>query len=39
MRPALARTLHQLSVVTQTMRLGLLEQVTGQKLLEPAKTP
>ena len=30
------RTLHQLSVVTQTMRLGLLEQVTGQKLLEPA---
>ena len=31
------RTLHQLSVVTQPMRLGLLEQVTGQKLLEPAK--
>jgi hypothetical protein len=31
------RTLHQLSVVTQVMRLELLEKVTGQKLLEPAK--
>ena len=31
------RTLHQLSVVTQVMRLGLLEKVTGQKLLQPAK--
>ena len=31
------RTLHQLSMVTQVMRLGLLEQVTGQKLLGPAK--
>jgi hypothetical protein len=30
-------TLHQLSVVTQTMRLGLLEKVTGQKLLGPSK--
>jgi len=30
------RTLHQLSVVTQVMRLELLEKVTGQKLLAPA---
>jgi hypothetical protein len=31
------RSLHQLSVVTTTMRLQLLEKVTGQKLLAPAK--
>jgi hypothetical protein len=30
------RTLHQLSVVTQQMRLELLEKVTGMKLLQPA---
>jgi hypothetical protein len=33
------RTLHQLSIVTQVMRLELLEKITGQKLLAPAKPP
>ena len=31
------RTLHQLAVITPTMRLELLEKVSGQKLLAPAK--
>jgi len=31
------RTLHQLSVVTQTMRLELLQKVTGMQLLQPAQ--
>jgi hypothetical protein len=30
------RTLHQLSVVTQAMRLELLQKVTGMQLLQPA---
>jgi hypothetical protein len=33
------RSLHQLSVVTQPMRLELLQKVTGMQLLQPAKAP
>jgi hypothetical protein len=33
------RTLHQLSVVTQPMRLELLQKVTGMQLIQPAPAP
>jgi len=33
------RTLHQLSVVTQQMRLELLQKATGMQLLQPAGAP
>jgi hypothetical protein len=33
------RTLHQLSVVTQQMRLELLQKATGMQLLQPANAP
>jgi hypothetical protein len=33
------RSLHQLAVVTQPMRLELLQKVTGMQLLQPAQAP
>jgi hypothetical protein len=33
------RSLHQMSVVTQQMRLELLQKVTGMQLLQPAQAP